>query len=258
MMAKSKRSNELKDPTYEIFIAILSVLSIVDLVWAMLTPYETVATVMWVMNAVMTTVFLIDFIMRLVTAESKAEYFWRQYGWADILSCLPVQQLKIFRVFRLFRAYRLTKKYGIKNMAVEMVENRAQSVLLTLLLCAILVFQFGSMLMLNFESTAPNGNIKTASDALWYTIVTISTVGYGDRYPVTNAGRVTGSIIILIGVGLFGTFTGYLANWFLTPKKARPEEEAAPEPAPGNGHVAAVAGGDMAQATSSEPAQPQA
>ncbi len=258
-MAKSKGANELKDPTYEIFIAILSVLSIVNLVWAALTPYETIKTVLYVMNTVLTTIFLVDFFMRLFTADSKSQYFWRQYGWADLLSCVPVEQLKIFRVFRLFRAYRLTKKVGLKNMFVEMVENRAQSVLLTLLLCGILVFQFGSMLMLNFESNAPNGNIKTASDALWYTIVTISTVGYGDRYPVTNPGRITGSIIIIIGVGLFGTFTGYLANWFLSPsKKSKSEEEAAPEPTPGNGHMAATNDNDTPETAKAETALPQA
>src|SRR5262249_55269954 len=66
-------------------------------------------------------------------------------------------------------------------------------------------------------------NITTASDACWYVIVTISTVGYGDKYPVTNAGRILGSIIIVVGVGIFGTFTGYLATTFLS-SKDKPSE----------------------------------
>ena len=53
--------------------------------------------------------------------------------------------------------------------------------------------------------------------------MTISTVGYGDQFPVTNAGRVMGSLIIVVGVGIFGTFTGYLANLFLAPRKAEVE-----------------------------------
>jgi voltage-gated potassium channel len=65
----------------------------------------------------------------------------------------------------------------------------------------------------------PDANIKTASDAIWYTIVTISTVGYGDRYPTTGPGRIIGALIIIVGVGIFGTFTGYLANLFLSPQK---------------------------------------
>jgi voltage-gated potassium channel len=88
----------------------------------------------------------------------------------------------------------------------------------------ILVLQFGSLGILYLEQNAPGANIRTASDALWYTIVTISTVGYGDQYPVTNAGRVVGSLIIVVGVGIFGTFTGYLANVFLSPRKMTTEK----------------------------------
>ena len=67
----------------------------------------------------------------------------------------------------------------------------------------------------------------SASDALWYVLVTISTVGYGDQFPVTNAGRVLGVVIIVLGVGIFGTLTGFLANAFIAPKKT--EEDLAAE-----------------------------
>ena len=92
----------------------------------------------------------------------------------------------------------------------------------------ILVLEFGSLEILIAEASAPNANIKDASDALWYTIVTISTVGYGDRFPTTNPGRLIGSLIIVIGVGIFGTFTGYLANLFLSPKEEKNPPESTP------------------------------
>jgi voltage-gated potassium channel Kch len=103
-----------------------------------------------------------------------------------------------------------------------LVRDCAGSALLMLLLMGILVLEFGSLEILHIEPNAPGANITTASDALWYNIVTISTVGYGDKYPVTNRGRIVGSLIILIGVGIFGTFTGYLANLFLAPSKKKP------------------------------------
>jgi hypothetical protein len=218
-MSKAARANELKSTSYEIFVAALSILSIFNLFWGFFTPHEQVKQVLAVINAVLTVIFMTDFLMRLFTADSKRRYVLHEFGWADLLASLPFAQTKIFRIFRLFRAYRLTRKIGLRNMLTEMVESRADSILLTLLLAGILVFQFGSMAILNVESKSPDANIKSASDALWYTVVTISTVGYGDRYPVTNAGRVIGSIIIVVGVGLFGTFTGYLANWFLSPSK---------------------------------------
>ena len=81
------------------------------------------------------------------------------------------------------------------------------------------MLEFGSLGILHIEQYEPDANITSASDALWYVIVTISTVGYGDRFPVTNNGRLLGTFIIVIGVGIFGTFTGYLANLFLAPSK---------------------------------------
>ena len=74
--------------------------------------------------------------------------------------------------------------------------------------------------MLRLESADSEANITTASDALWYTLVTISTVGYGDQFPVTNAGRLLGAFVIVVGVGIFGTLTGYLANAFLVTAQA--------------------------------------
>ena len=169
------------------------------------------------MNAVLSGIFLVDFTYRISTARSKSGYFFRQYGWADLVASVPLPQLKVLRVFRLFRVYRLMREIGPKNVVHSLVKDRAGTALYTLLTAGILVLEFGSLAMLRIEQYAPGANITSASDALWYTIVTISTVGYGDQFPVTNAGREVGALIIVVGVGIFGTFTGYLANFFLAP-----------------------------------------
>jgi len=76
---------------------------------------------------------------------------------------------------------------------------------------------FGSISILQFE-TAPESNIKTAEDAIWWAFVTITTVGYGDRYPVTTEGRIIAAFLMITGVALFGTFTGFIAAWFMGDK----------------------------------------
>ena len=221
---------ELKNTGYEIFIGILSILSIVNIVLLYAVDDPNLDTVLRVMNGLLSVIFLVDFTYRLLTAESKSRYFFRQFGWADLLASLPFEQLKILRVFRLVRVFRLLRDYGIKNIVRSLVKDRAGSALLTLLLMGILVLEFGSLEILHIEQYAPGANITTGSDALWYVIVTISTVGYGDQYPVTNEGRLFGSLIIVIGVGIFGTFTGYLANLFLAPSK-KPATTPAPSAA---------------------------
>ncbi len=217
---------ELKNTGYEIFVGILSILSIVNIVLLYAVQDPNLDSVLYVMNGILSAIFLIDFTYRLFTAESKSRYFFRQFGWADLLASLPVEQLKILRVFRLIRVFRLLRAYGVKSIARSLVKDRAGSALLTLLLMGILVLEFGSLEILHIEQYAPGANITTGSDALWYVIVTISTVGYGDQYPVTNEGRLFGSLIIVIGVGIFGTFTGYLATLFLAPSKQPTATEA--------------------------------
>ena len=179
-------------------------------------------TVLTVMNAIFSVIFLADFLYRIVTAPSAGAYFFKHFGWADLLASVPFAQFKILRIFRLIRVYRLLREVGIRTIGRALIKDRAGSSLYILLLMGIFVLEFGSLTMLRVEQDAPGANITTASDAIWYTIVTISTVGYGDQYPVTDAGRIIGSGIIVLGVGIFGTFTGYLANFFLAPKKKDP------------------------------------
>jgi len=221
----ARSSGELKSTGYEIFIGMLSVLSIVNLVLIVtLVKDESLQEILRAMNSLLSGVFLVDFAYRFLTAPSRGNYFFKQYGWADLFASVPLPQLKVLRVFRLFRVYRLMREIGPSTIARSLVKDRAGTALYTLLMAGILVLEFGSLAMLRLEQYAPEGNIKSASDALWYVIVTISTVGYGDRFATTTAGRLVGALIIVVGVGIFGTFTGYLANFFLAPANDEPAE----------------------------------
>lgn len=93
---------------------------------------------------------------------------------------------------------------------------------MTLLLLGILVLEFGSLGILRVEQHAPGANITAASDALWYVVETISTVRYGDQFPVTNAGRTLVAVIIVIGVGIFGTSPDVWRTSSWHPSRRRP------------------------------------
>lgn len=224
-----KKHRELKNIGYELFIGALSVLSIYNLlVLTFAHPDQNLEYVLYTMNAIMTPIFLGDFLYRFFTSKARWTYFFRGFGWADLLSSLPFPQLKILRTFRLWRVARLFIEFGAKNLVREFVEHRAENALLTVGFLVLCVLQFGSLAVLRVESKSPDANITSASDAIWWAYVTITTVGYGDQYPVTNAGRIVGIFVMTAGVGLFGTLSGFLANTFLTPpKKKEPEQTAA-------------------------------
>ena len=71
----------------------------------------------------------------------------------------------------------------------------------------------------------PEANIKTPADALWWSAVTVTTVGYGDRFPVTSGGRIIAIILMVTGIGLFGAFTALFATFILTPEKEKREHQ---------------------------------
>lgn len=135
----------------------------------------------------------------------QGEYLFRHYGWADLLSSLPLAVVKVFRLFRLVRVTMLLREHGATRLRGSLLRNRAGSALLSLLLLGILVLQFGEPVGSLPGTGCPDATITSAPDALWYVLVTISTVGYGDEYPVTTGGRALGSIVILIRVSIFGT-----------------------------------------------------
>ncbi len=219
---------------YELFILALSVLSIFNLIVEILPTDPYVKSLVVIFDWALTPIFLGDFCYRLFSAPSKKGYFFKGGGWLDFIGSLPFPGLRLARLFRMWRVYKGLRRIGMRNMWQAYRKSRAESALLTVIFLAIVVLEFASIFVLVTERNDPNANIKTASDALWWAYVTVTTVGYGDEYPVTNSGRVVGVLLMTIGVGLFGVITGYLANAFLKPKSAEQNEQEAISTTPDN------------------------
>jgi voltage-gated potassium channel Kch len=211
---------ELRTSSYELFIGALSILSIVNLVLLVIPVGDQVKDLVLIVDSALTVVFVIDFFIRLFSAPTKAGYFFKGGGWLDLLGSLPT--LRIFRLFRVVRVGRLLRRYGARNVLRDLLASRAQGGLLFVTLLAILTLEYGGIFVLGVEKHAENANILTGPEALWWGVVTITTVGYGDFYPVTNPGRFVGALTMLIGIAVLGTLTGYLANAFLSPPKPTP------------------------------------
>jgi voltage-gated potassium channel len=172
--------------------------------------------------------FLTDFCVSLYRAENRWRYLYT-WGWLDLLSSIPTldaarwgRAARIARIVRVLRGVRATK-----ILTGLVLEKRRENSLLGAALLGLLLLLFASISILHVETEAAS-NIKTAEDALWWALTTITTVGYGDRYPVTAEGRFVAGILMCAGVGLFGMFSGFLASWFVAPdaKQDRTDTEA--------------------------------
>ncbi|MEZ0541815.1 potassium channel family protein [Fibrella arboris] len=169
--------------------------------------------------------FLYDFGLRLYQAPDKLAFL--RWGWIDLLASMPAfhwgrlgQLVRVFRILRMLRAFR-----AARNFVVYLLRNRANGTLAIVFASAILLLLFGAIAILYVERGLPEANIKTPADALWWAFVTITTVGYGDRFPVTNTGRLIAAVLMIAGVGLFGTFTGYVANFFVEADQAKEDDD---------------------------------
>lgn len=162
--------------------------------------------------------FLFEFCTRFYRADSKLRFM--RWGWIDLVSSIPAfgflrvgRALRLIRLLRILRAFR-----SMRHVVAFVYKNKAQGVFSTVALLALIILIFSSIAILQVEKD-PASNIKTAEDAVWWSYVTITTVGYGDRYPVTTEGRLIACILMTTGVGLFGTFAGFVSSWLLAEKR---------------------------------------
>ncbi len=218
---------ELKSTGYEVFIVLLSLLSVFNMGYVFLAsvigPSEQgpAREVLVLMDSVITPIFLFDFFYRLLTAQSKSGYVFGRWGWADLLACVPM--FRIFRVFRVVRVLRLLRAYGPRNFLRDLSKARASATFLLTIFLVILVVEFAGATIYYAEASGAEANIHSAGDAIWWGLVTITTVGYGDRFPTTPLGRLIGVLLLFAGIGLFSVLTGFISNIFLSPRD-EPEE----------------------------------
>lgn len=165
--------------------------------------------------------FFADFLVTLKRSPNKWEYFFK-WGWIDLLSCVPyVDYLRTGRVARILRIFRILRAIrSAKIIADTILRKRSQSVVLASTLMGFLLIILSSIGILEFEDV-PGSNIKDAEDAVWWTMETITTVGYGDKFPITTEGRILAAAVMLAGVALVAIYTAAMAAWFLEPKKEK-------------------------------------
>lgn len=200
---------------YELFALALALLQVINsFLWLLLRNQEE-GRVIVLISAGISLFFVVDSVYRLARAPSRRTFMFINAGWLLWIGSLPLPFLALLRLlwYRLM-AGRL-RRSDLTDMADIVVEKRAQSTLLVAALAAIIVLEAAAVLILGAESGSSQANIQGAGDAVWWTVVTTATVGYGDRYPVTPAGRLIGVFVMIVGVGLFSVLTSFLAQWFV-------------------------------------------
>lgn len=200
---------------FKLVILVLSILILVILVIDTTSPVpREVSRIMQGLDVCVCALFFIDFCIRFARSERKPAFM--KWGWIDLLASIPfIDAFRIGRLVRIFQVLRLIRAVrSMQRLSTLLLENKLRSGFASVVLTFGLLVFFSSSAILLCEQT-PEANIKTAGDAVWWSVTTVTTVGYGDKYPITTEGRILTMFLMVSGVGLFGTLSGLLASFFL-------------------------------------------
>lgn len=191
-------------------------------------------------------IFTVEYLLRAWTADllypelspikARLKYIFSFMALIDLLAILPfyllflvridLRALRALRTVRLLRIFKINRYTTALKTIAQVFKNKASQIISSMLVVG-LIMVIASVLMYNIENAAQPDKFANAFDALWWAIATITTVGYGDVYPITVAGKLLGIVIALMGIGMVAVPTGIITAGFseVIDKKKSTEDE---------------------------------
>lgn len=228
---------------FDVFIIGLIILNVIAIIIETFTIPEVLKSVLSVIETVSVIIFTIEYLLRLWTADllypnygaikSRIKYVFSFMAIIDLLAILPfyipfvfpidLRVLRALRIVRLFRLFKVSRYTSALN-TIAIVFRKKSSQLLSSFFVVALLMIISSILMYSLEHDIQPDKFKNAFSGLWWAVATFTTVGYGDIYPVTAAGKVLSSVIALLGIGLVAVPTGIISAGFVEVVSDKSEE----------------------------------
>ncbi|WP_220718921.1 potassium channel family protein [Agarivorans litoreus] len=201
---------------FDLVMLLLSLIAIVIVSSLLFYPADSQLKVLLInLDTLICVVFILHFVVSAARSQSPLGYC--KHHWIDLVASIPM--VESLRLLRFFHALRLIKALSAeRHLLANLKHRRVESTAATILFTLLMIILVGSISILLTEQDETGSQISSAGEALWWAIVTISTVGYGDFVPVTDAGRIIAGVMILTGVGFFGAISGLISTILLRGK----------------------------------------
>lgn len=215
-------------------IMILIALSIISIILeSFASIYDKYHPVFQVFEIITVVVFTIEYLLRIWTAdllfpEAKhphLKYIFSFMAIIDLLAILPfylpfisadlrfLRMMRLFRLFRLLRVFKLGRYFDALQVIVKVIRTSGPQLIMSVVIC-FFVMLFSAIIMYTVENPVQPEQFPNVISALWWAICTLTTVGYGDVYPITAVGKFFASVISLVGIGIIAIPTGIIAAGF--------------------------------------------
>lgn len=207
---------------FDLFIQLLIILSLVTFSIETLpnldSKYQSILNNFELFSVI---IFSIEYLLRVFLTKSFFKYIFSFFGIIDFLAILPfylstgidLRSIRIFRLFRLFRIFKLFK-YNKALDRINSAFNEIKNELVIFLIATTFLIYFASIGIYYFENPVQPELFKSVFHSMWWAVTTLTTVSYGDMYPITTGGKIFTTIIIFIGIGMISIPTGLLASAF--------------------------------------------
>ena len=168
---------------------------------------------------VIITIFSIEYLLRIFVTNKKFKYIFSFYGLIDLLTILPfylsltidLRSLRALRLLRLFRILKLVRFNKAINRFQEALKIAREEIIIFIFATCIVLY-LSSVGIFFFENAIQPDKFSSVFHSLWWAIVTLTTVGYGDIYPLTLGGRIFTFFILILGLGIVGIPAGLIAS----------------------------------------------
>lgn len=224
MKEKIKSIVEINDnPTSRYFAFFIQALILISIVTFSVETIPNLKpqtkSILYAIEVFSVSVFTIEYVLRIYVADSKPKFIFSFFGIIDLLAILPfylsfgidLRSLRALRFLRLFRILKLVRYNKAMNHFTRAIKSAKEEILLFVFITLILIY-FSAVGIYYFENEAQPEHFSSIFDSLWWAIITLTTVGYGDVYPITVGGKVFTFFILMIGLGIVAIPTGIISS----------------------------------------------
>jgi voltage-gated potassium channel len=197
---------ETWERTSEVPLLLFAAAFLLAYAWPVLDPNldPDIETVLNVASWTVWGAFAIDFGIRIWLAGHRRQYLL--HHWYDVV-LIAAPMLRPLRLLRLLAFARVLNRSAVGGLAGRVSIYVAG--------VAVMSIGLGALAILDSEREAPDSNITTAGDALWWACTTVTTVGYGDHFPVTTTGRLIAVALMVVGIAVVSSLTAVIATWLI-------------------------------------------